>query len=469
MWSGSAECGMSDADVDRYVDKLYETGINALIVHLKGGDGTIYWKSDILPQCTHEGYDVFDLPSALLKACRKRGMRLEAWLIDYFEGKNGPAHREHPEWVMLDPDGKTTADEMLRGKPWGPLWMCAARRPGYTDQWLVPLIREFAQKYDFDAIHHDYVRYPGDAAPDRYCFCDYCLENLPKWAGYRTKSYSDDPFFHEFYDRGYIEAHWEQSPRVLPPNWESLPRPFKAKFLLEGGFFQGGRNDLDYFFYLYRREATTDFCRLAKEAVNEVRPSMDISAAVFKNPVHSGRFIGQDWRTFGGYVDGIIPMNYRDHYPGSFDVYLDLLKETIESQMQLTKNFKYYWPGAAINFLYFEEERQLDALAKALEEEDGNCALVAFETVSERMRSVGTNAFDAIDDLRQNPSNMSKASREFAAFRRNIPGGYWPADKLDRLLSAIGEMEVDGFSLFCVGHLDQYDLWGALRNAIPTG
>jgi hypothetical protein len=466
MWSGSAECGMSDSEVDRYVDKLYETGINTLFVHLKGGDGMVYWKSDILPQCTQQGYEAFDLPAALLKACRKRGMRLEAWLIDYFEGRNGPAHTEHPEWVMLDPDGRTTAEEILRGSQWGPLWMCAARRPGYTDQWLIPLIREFAQKYDFDAIHHDYVRYPGDAAPDRYCFCDYCLENLPKWAGYHTDVYREEPFFHEYYDRGYIEAHWEQSPRVLPANWGSLPRSFKAKFLLEAGFFQGGRNDLDYFFYLYRREAITDFCRLAKEAVNEVRPTMDISAAVFKNPVHSGRFIGQDWRTFEGYVDGIIPMNYRDHYPGSFDVYLDLLRETIESQKRLTKNFKYYWPGAAINFLYFEEERPLYALAKSLEDEDCDSAIPAFEAVSERIRSVSRNAFDAIDSLRVNPASLSEARKEFATFRKNIPGDYWPAEKLDRLLSAISETDVQGFSLFCVGHLDQYGQWDDLRNAV---
>src|SRR5688500_2823303 len=117
MWSGSAECGMSHSEVDSYVDRLYSAGINTLLVHLKGGDGTVYWKSDLFPQAIHPGYDLFDLPAALLKACRKRGMRLEAWLIDFFEGQGGPAHREHPEWVMLDPDTKKTSEEMLRGSP----------------------------------------------------------------------------------------------------------------------------------------------------------------------------------------------------------------------------------------------------------------------------------------------------------------------------------------------------------------
>ncbi|MDQ2986325.1 MAG: family 10 glycosylhydrolase [Armatimonadota bacterium] len=466
MWSGSAECGMSDSEVDTFVDRSYNAGINTLLVHLKGGDGTVYWKSDIVPQATHPGYDVFDLPAALLIACRKRGMRLEAWLIDFFEGNGGAAHQEHPDWVMVDPDGKTTSEEMLRGSPWGPLWMCPARRPGYTDQWLVPLIKEFAQKYDFDAIHHDYVRYPGDAAPDRYCFCDYCLEHLPKWAGYISDTYPTDAFFHELYDRGYIEAHWEQGPRVLPSNWDSLPRSFKAKFLLEGGFFQGGRNDLDYFFYLYRSHWITDFCKLAKEAVREVRPEMDVSAAVFKNPIHSGRFIGQDWRTFEGYVDGIIPMNYRDHYPGSFEVYLNLLTETIGNQKKLTAGFKYYWPGAAINFLFAEEERPLAATSEELNCGDTARALASYGQIEHQVRSVSPDLASAMDVLRQNPDALDTAREKFESFRKHIPSTYWPSEKLGQLVKTIAATNVGGMALFCVGHLDQYGMWEQLAASL---
>jgi len=39
-----------------------------------------------------------------------------------------------------------------------------------------------------------------------------------------------------------------------------------------------------------------EFVRLAFEEVKAVRPRVEFSAAVFKNPVQSGRFIGQDWR-----------------------------------------------------------------------------------------------------------------------------------------------------------------------------
>ena len=58
---------------------------------------------------------------------------------------------------MRDAHGNTTSEEILRGKKFGANWMCPAQRPGYTDQWLVPIYKEFAEMYDFDGIHHDYM------------------------------------------------------------------------------------------------------------------------------------------------------------------------------------------------------------------------------------------------------------------------------------------------------------------------
>lgn len=374
VWGGPAMCGQTRAQVGAYLDNLKAHGFNAVFMHLKGGDGLLYWPSPRFPQCVAPGYENFDLPAVLLEECRKRDMQAHAWMIDFFEGKNGAACSEHPEWAALDPDGKTCAEEMLRGKPWGPLWMCPARRPGYTDQWLVPVYEEFASRYEFDSLHHDYVRYPGDAAPDRYCFCDSCLDSIPKWAGYVSQTYPNEPFTHESYDRGYIEAHWEQSPRVLPKQWDKLPRKFKAGFLLEDSFFPGGRHDLDYFFYLYRTHWITEFTRQCSEAVRRTNSKVGLSAAVFKNPIHSGRFIGQDWRTFAPYVDIAIPMDYRDHFPGTFEQYLDLLEETIFRQKEWARDFKALYIGIAVNFLFREEPNGPypgDKLRRAIERISG--------------------------------------------------------------------------------------------------
>ncbi len=355
IWCGSSEAGKDRASIQAYVDRMHRAGFNAIFVHLKGGDGSLYWPSRAFPEAIAPGYEEFDLPSELLGACRERRMQMHAWFIDYYEGERGAAYSRHPEWAALDARGMPTSEETLRGKRYSNVWMCPARRPGYTDQWLVPLYEEFAATYAVDSIHHDYIRYPGDLAPDQYCFCDYCLEALPRECGLVSGALPEEPFFHELYDRPYLEAHWEQSPRVLPANWDRMDRSFMSRFLLEGSFFQAGRPDLDYFFYTYRANRITDFARLAREAVQRANPEVGLSAAVFKNPIHSGRFLGQDWRTFAPYVDTVIPMDYRDHFPGDFSTYLELLGESIRSQIEWSRDFRRLWIGFAANFLYKEE------------------------------------------------------------------------------------------------------------------
>jgi hypothetical protein len=355
VWSSPEAAGRTRDEVWDFAARLAGSNINLLVMMVKGARGELFWPSSALPHSVADGYVDFDFPRHLLEACNEHGIALHAWFIDFMEGKEGAAFREHPEWAARDPRGETTAGEGLRGKPYHSVWMCPARRPGYADGWLIPAMREFAERYDCEAIHHDYIRYPGDLAPDRYCFCDDCLEQIPRFAGYRSDQYPDEPFYHDTYNRPYLEAHWERSPRVLPGNWDILPREMKSRFLLEGSYFQGGRPDLDYFFYLYRTDSIHRFARDSAAAIRSARPGMKISAAVFKDSVQSGRFIGQDWRTFGDAVDHLMPMDYRDHYPGDFDTHLNLLAESIEKQKVWASDAEALWPGIAINFLYREE------------------------------------------------------------------------------------------------------------------
>ena len=354
-WGGSAEAGSTRESVAAYAERLANLGINAIFIGLKEGDGRICWPSEQFAAIVKPEYRDFDLPAVMQEEFSKRGIECHAWFIDYFEGEQGVAFTQHPEWAATNSKGQTTAEEVLRGSRFGCVWMCPARRPGYTDQWLVPLYEEFAARYKFASIHHDYIRYPGDMAPDQYCFCDYCLENIPSWAGFINEAFPDEAFYHESYDRPYLEAHWEQSPRVLPANWAGLGREFKSRFLLEGSFFQTGRADLDHFFYEYRMHWITEFARLSHEAMKRVNPSIKKSGAVFKNPIQSGRFIGQDWRRFTRYMEIAVPMNYRDHFPGTFDQYLGLLAEAIGRQKVWARECENLYIGTAINFLFKEE------------------------------------------------------------------------------------------------------------------
>src|SRR5688572_24401282 len=95
IWCGSSEAGRTQEEVAEYVDRMHQAGFNLLLVHLKGGDGRIYWRSERFASIVAPGYDDFDLPAALLVECRKRGMELHAWFIDYMEGAQ--LFAQHPE------------------------------------------------------------------------------------------------------------------------------------------------------------------------------------------------------------------------------------------------------------------------------------------------------------------------------------------------------------------------------------
>lgn len=401
LWCHPSDAGMTRASVRAFVQKMAEHGVNAAFMHLKGGDGRLYWPSTGFPQAIAPGCDTFDFAAEFLAACGDNGVQAHAWMIDYFDG--GPAFAVHPEWAMRDPNGHTAAELMLRGKPWGAQWMCPARRPGYTDQWLVPMYREFAERYPYVSLHHDYVRYPGDAAPDTFCFCDHCIDDIPRHCGLINDVFEEEPFVHPKFDRPFVEAHWEPSPRVLPAAWTRWDRSTKARFLLEGSFFPGGRSDLDALFYGYRQYWVERFVRESAEAVRAARPGTLMSAAVFKHPVLSGRFIGQDWRRFEGWVDWLLPMDYRDHFPGTWEHYLVMLDATIARQKEWATGFEALIPGFALNFLFQEE---------------------------------------------------------FAEGRS-------PGDrKVHEVVEVVAGAGVDGVCAFCAGQLEEYGLWGAFGEAL---
>ena len=185
-------------------------------------------------------------------------------------------------------------------------------------------------------------------------------------------------------DRPHLEAHWEKSPKVLPPNWKDYGREMKSRLLLEGGFFPGGHRDLDYFFYEYRAHHVALFTREVKEAVAKLKPRMEFSAAVFRNPVQSGRFIGQDWRRFAPFVDTLMPMDYRSHYAGDFETHLDLLAENVQQQKLWARDFRRLWIGIAAYQLY-DAEREPLVRIRSLLREGGSLADIrsAFDKVAE--------------------------------------------------------------------------------------
>jgi uncharacterized lipoprotein YddW (UPF0748 family) len=461
VWAHPRDAGASEASVKAFVEQLARAHVNTVVMEVKTAAG-LFWPSERFAPAVVAGYREFDFPAVLIRECHERKIAVHAWFFDFAEGAGSHVVQQHPEWLALSPEGKPTTDEVLRGRPYRLAWMCPARRPGYTDQWLIPLIEEFATRYDVDAIHHDYVRYPGDLAPDTYCFCDYCLEEIPRYASYYSPAHPDHALLAPM-DRPHLEAHWEKSPRVLPPNWKDYGREMKSRLLLEGSFFPGGNRDLDYFFYEYRTHHVALFTREVKEAVAKRKPRVEFSAAVFRNPVQSGRFIGQDWRRFAPWVDTLMPMDYRSHYAGDFETHLDLLAENIQQQKQWARDFRRLWIGIAAYQLYDAEREPLVRIRSLLRESGPLTEMrAAFDGVAERLATPAPDLKAALAAYLEEPEGPEELAAKLDAFLASPPPGFYPPETLTRTLERVRAQEVEGVVIFSTSGLGSAGLWQAV-------
>jgi uncharacterized lipoprotein YddW (UPF0748 family) len=512
LWVHPPEVGRDSEAVRAFVEQCRRAHIETIILLVKGMNGEIYWPSQRFKGAVVKGYESFDLLGELSSAARPHGIKVHAWLVDYVEGLNSPAVRAHPEWAQLNPAGGTTATETLgkRRRPYPYVWMCPARRPGYTDQWLLPMIEELAKNPAVDGIHHDYIRYPGDVAPDSFCFCDYCLAHIPRYAmlEYETRR-------SERYDvdvrQERVEANWWTDPTMLPATYSKAERRARADFLLNGRTIPGGPPDVRYFFYDYRVQQIDEFAREVRELVKKVNPKLEISAAVFKNPVQSARFIGQQWHRWNEWIDIYTPMTYRSHFAGSFESYLDHLEETTRRQLEWTGHGRPLEAGIATTYLYREElqpfddmndaidalrdlpgsvqdaqagQRQLNAAVYVLEGASGDVQQArqlamkrlvgAHDRLQKRLAPLSPDIAKTLGQLvraaeqassEQQSGAVASLSTELAKVRADLPPGFCPPEKLARAIDAARRAKPDGIVIFAASSLKREKLWPALEKA----
>jgi uncharacterized lipoprotein YddW (UPF0748 family) len=488
LWAHPPDAGMSAESVREFVTKCKRANIDTIVMDIKGMSGYVYWRSKRFPQVIAKGYESFDMLEHLTREAHAQGIKVDAWLVDFAEGERGAAFREHPEWAMLNPDGTTTATETLgvakRRYPY--VWMCPARRPGYTDQWLLPMIEEIAANYDVDSIHHDYVRYPGDVSPEGYCFCDYCLKHIPRYAmlSYETRSTER---FRVKHIQERIEANWNDT-TMIPSDWQQRDRREMADYILNGRTIPGGPPDMRYYFYDYRVHQIDTFVREARERVRRLNPKIKISAAVFKNPVQSGRFIGQRWHEWSRWVDVFMPMTYRSHFAGSFEDYLAHLTEVTERQLEWTRREQPLFAGVASTYLYREEMQPLEDLRERVDElknlpatdatgrsDKARAISKSYDALRERLakfapereREIGLLVASVVADGSRTVTSeaIDKLAAALVQLRRDFPPGFCPPEKLVRAIEAARQAKPDGIIIFSAGNLTIEKLWPTLETA----
>ena len=510
VWAHPPDIGASEEAIRRFLDQCRRANIDTVVLLLKGMNGEVYWKSRRFPQAIARGYESFDFLGSFVREARARGIKTDAWLVDFVEGAGGAAFREHPEWAQLNPDGGTTQTEKLgQTRPYPYVWMCPARRPGYVDQWLIPMFEEIVSNYPVESIHHDYVRYPGDVAPDSYCFCDYCLQHIPRYAmlNYEARA-AERHRVRPAQPR--IEANWWSDPTMLPADWDRRDRREKADFILNGRTIPTGPPDMRYFFYDYRVHQIDGAVRAVAEGVRRINPKVEISVAVFKNPIQSGRFIGQRWNEWAPWVDVFMPMTYRSHFAGDFETYLDRLTEVTARQLEWLGRAKPLYAGVASTYLYREELQPLEdarervnefkslpaveatgrvegaliveadverqrAVNAARRAELARAVADSYATLRERLaradpereRKIGAlvAAVTADGGRAATPAALNDLSELLLGLRRDLPAGFLPPEKLKRAIEAARRANPDGIVIFSAGNLSREKLWPALEEA----
>jgi uncharacterized lipoprotein YddW (UPF0748 family) len=477
LWLHPGDAGHNQAEVAAFMDKAKDAHINTVVLLVKS-ESKLFYASKLFPEDVDSEYRNFDLLRAVLTEAHQRGMKVHAWLVDFVEGRDGYAFKHHPGWAAINPEGETTASETLGpNRPYSDVWMCPARRPGYTDQYLLPVIREIVTNYDVDGIHHDYVRYPGDVNPDGYCFCDYCLEHIFTHSHLAYETEPHQPPLERFLPRVDADLGREYTPK--PPQWEQWSRREKANFLLYGRYEYDSAPDMSYFFYTYRTDAIKEFARAAYELVKSIRPNAVISAAVFKNPQTSGRFIGQRWSDWTQYVDDFMPMTYRSHFSVDWETFLKEFAEYTRYQKSWVDKSQLD-QGIATGYLYREMYDPINKMNAALDrwlgrQGEGGAdraeVLHLAQTTLSQLPS-GPRQSEFAQALQSLPQTIhSEAERQAVLKLRHIdeklvgdpPPGFFPPERLLEAIRAARRNGADGIVFFAGGSIEHTHLWEAVK------
>lgn len=139
--------------VEEFAEYLYDMGINALYVETYWHGMTTYYSEAL--DCQHPrmmGFDYGeygdDYTLALISECHKLGIEVHAWVellsAGSYYGIEAPYIKQ--EWLYSDHTGDTSGGYIDPTNP-------------EVQQHLATVIGEMVEKYDFDGISYDYIRY----------------------------------------------------------------------------------------------------------------------------------------------------------------------------------------------------------------------------------------------------------------------------------------------------------------------
>lgn len=256
VWCHSAY-GVKNRTWDDAVRNLKDNGFTAIFPNMLWG-GVAYYPSNVLPVASDVATKG-DQVAECLAACRKHGLQIHVWKVDWNLGRDVPkafVERLRAEHRLQMSD---TGEE----EP----WLCPSHplNAALERDALV----EVARKYPVDGIHFDYIRYPDG----RHCFCPPCRERF------------------------------EQATGQAVARWPADVQP------------KGVRREA---WIKWCQENINTVVRTTSEEARKVRPGIKVSAAVFRQWDQDSRVVMQDWKLWceRGWLDFVCPMDYTESETG---------------------------------------------------------------------------------------------------------------------------------------------------------
>ena len=165
LWHRPNASGISErslSGVREFVKRIQKLGINTLYVETFWHGMTTYY-SDYLglahPQMAGYNYGEYgnDYIAALIGECHKAGIEVHAWFETLDSKSPYDVMHEYikPEWILYNHDGDNSEGFLDPTNP-------------EVKEFLLNIISEMFEKYDFDGISYDYIRYSESGDFDGY-------------------------------------------------------------------------------------------------------------------------------------------------------------------------------------------------------------------------------------------------------------------------------------------------------------
>jgi hypothetical protein len=146
-------------DADDFADTLANAEVDCVVLFAKGHYGYAFYNSSINP--VHPNLTKDFLPLAA-EACRKRGIRTEAYISVCCDYQN---FLKHPEWSCRNADGSIAR--------WSEVSVLLDLASPLLDEVVMPFTTEVVTTMPVDGIWFDIVMYPTDGV-----YSDYVTEHL---------------------------------------------------------------------------------------------------------------------------------------------------------------------------------------------------------------------------------------------------------------------------------------------------